>query len=649
MSEKFGVDIRGRIANFDFPRKDALMPLYEAVVNSIHSLDECQRDNKYIEIEVQREECMDIENMEEISPIRDFTIKDNGEGFNHDNYKSFLTSDSTLKYKKGGKGIGRYTWLKAFSNVHIESVFDQDDNRKRRVFDFNLNSGDPIQNEFLEVVDTSCEFITEIKLQQFKSRYANAVLIGLDEIASRLTSHCIQFLLSESCPTITIKDGTGLIVINDKFTKEFHIGNTDSFNIKGKIFNVLHTKNYEDTDKHRIHLCAHNRVVKNLNIEKYIPNLAAALYDDEKYSYSVYVTGDYLDENVASNRTGFDMPTQNGLFDIPTFEEIENELTVMIEEYLSNELHEIERQKIEHIEKYTSLEEPRYKYLLKRCPDKIKKLKPNVHKKTLASELAKIDMEYKIEMEEERKEIFKKVEYGSTEYFDRLDKYLERITEYNQSELAQYVLHRKVVLEVLETIVSLDDDGKFGKEKQIHKLIFPMNATSDEVGFENHNLWLIDEKLSFHRFLTSDKQLDPNRKRPDIIVGNSFVDSEKPYDSITVVELKRPGRNDYNDEYNPIQQLIDYTKLIRKNDKKDGNGRPISVTDGTRYYLYAICDSTKSLESSVINYDLQPTPDNLGFYTFNKTLNAYIEVITLDKLIQDAKSKNKMLFNKLGL
>ncbi|OYU72359.1 MAG: hypothetical protein CFE32_23985, partial [Alphaproteobacteria bacterium PA3] len=53
-----------------------------------------------------------------------FVITDNGVGLNDDNFESFRTYDSRLKSKKGGKGVGRLTWLKVFESVKIISKFE---------------------------------------------------------------------------------------------------------------------------------------------------------------------------------------------------------------------------------------------------------------------------------------------------------------------------------------------------------------------------------------------------------------------------------------------------------------------------------------------------------------------------------------------
>ncbi|MDO5139509.1 MAG: ATP-binding protein, partial [Oscillospiraceae bacterium] len=68
-----------------------------------------------------------------------FNVIDNGVGLDENNMRSFLQSDSTYKASIGGKGVGRFSWLKAFSKADIESIFlDADSTPVRRQFEFSL-------------------------------------------------------------------------------------------------------------------------------------------------------------------------------------------------------------------------------------------------------------------------------------------------------------------------------------------------------------------------------------------------------------------------------------------------------------------------------------------------------------------------------
>ena len=119
--------LKGRLRNTNLPKKDVLLPLFEAVVNSIHSIDEriekqndIDLESAYIKIRVIRSSQLTIDGSK--SEICGFSITDNGIGFNNDNYNSFQTLDSDYKISKGCKGVGRLLWLKAFNSVSVESV-----------------------------------------------------------------------------------------------------------------------------------------------------------------------------------------------------------------------------------------------------------------------------------------------------------------------------------------------------------------------------------------------------------------------------------------------------------------------------------------------------------------------------------------------
>ena len=63
------------------------------------------------------------------------SITDNGIGFDKRNMASFEEADSELKSNRGGKGVGRFSLLKFFSEIEVESDF-QSEGFFRRVFTF---------------------------------------------------------------------------------------------------------------------------------------------------------------------------------------------------------------------------------------------------------------------------------------------------------------------------------------------------------------------------------------------------------------------------------------------------------------------------------------------------------------------------------
>src|SRR5690606_32183458 len=103
------IDILGKVREKKLSYNNTLLPLFEAIVNSIHAIEEDSATKPgLIEVELIRSKQKEIsfEDKETLYPITNFTITDNGIGFNDQNYESFNFAHSTYKIDKGGKGIG---------------------------------------------------------------------------------------------------------------------------------------------------------------------------------------------------------------------------------------------------------------------------------------------------------------------------------------------------------------------------------------------------------------------------------------------------------------------------------------------------------------------------------------------------------------
>lgn len=167
----FTMNLTGQVNQMRLPKTKALWPLFETIVNSIQSLEEtkdCEHPKIIIYAKRPPETQMNTEGEEELNRIEEFIVSDNGEGFTERNYKSFLEAYSTLKLKKGCKGIGRFHWLKAFKNVHIKSIYKENDVWYEREFEFSLNNViEPEDNrKEIECPDNG-QNLTEVQLSGF--------------------------------------------------------------------------------------------------------------------------------------------------------------------------------------------------------------------------------------------------------------------------------------------------------------------------------------------------------------------------------------------------------------------------------------------------------------------------------------------------
>jgi hypothetical protein len=222
-----------------------------------------------------------------------------------------------------------------------------------------------------------------------------------------------------------------------------------------------------------------------------------------------------------------------------------------------------------------------------------------------------------------------------------------------------------VIIDLLQAAIRRQADGSYAREDLIHALIMPMRSDSNETHFETCNLWLIDERLAFHDFLASDKPLGSlpitgatDGTEPDIVALNVFDNptlvSEGPNlppASLVVVELKRPMRNDaaQGEQKDPIEQALGYLDRIRQGKVQTATGRLIPGSEQIPGFCYVLCDLTQSVVKRCKMHDAIRTSDGLGYFFYNKTYGAYVEVISFDRLVNAAKERNKAFFDKLGL
>ena len=666
----FTIDITGRIKNFDIPRNQPLVPLFETIVNSIHAIEERRGHNDitfnpYITIEIVRDQQLIIEGQGidySINDVIGFNVIDNGIGLDENNMRSFLQSDSTYKASIGGKGVGRFSWLKAFRKADVESIFlDADSTPVRRKFEFSLDKQEI--DDVLTECDNYTDNRTEIKLVDYKYEYRKHVNKHADTIATKIMQHCVMYLMAPDCPKITVVDiaDGNIISINELFHRNIKKSdNISIFTVQGTDYELLNIE-MEDAaiGGSKLYLCANSRVVREIPLEKKVVDLDKNMFRDQGFYYIGVVSGKVLDESVNTSRTSFDLPEESDEGEI-SVQDIVEAAAQKIEEFLSDYLEEVRAQKDERIRRYISNEAPQYRHLLKYMPDRIKEIKPSLSDAKLDEELYRLRREFELKLRTDNQNLMERMRNEmvvSDAYQEEFRKQVERISDANKSVLAEYVAHRKIILELLKQGIRRNEDGMYNKESFIHNLIYPMRRTSDELGFEAHNLWLIDERLSYCDYISSDIPFnnDPKEERPDILMLNHPVavsDEEntgRAYESIVIFELKKPLRNDYTASENPIQQMLGYVDKLGTNKVKDKEGRFINVGSNTQFYLYAVCDITPNLRKVADDRDFVETPDGLGYYRYHDKKKAYIEILSYDKIIQDAMKRNKLLFDKLGL
>jgi hypothetical protein len=669
------IDFVGRIKNVTLPTTRPLLPLFEAVINSIHGIEDARRVGQStsggIRIYIKR-------NKEELRQeiiggglssrtIEHFVIEDDGVGFTQENYESFETSDSTLKKDRGAKGVGRFLWVKAFDQVRVTSVFGNNGGMSQRTFRFSLND-DGTADHNVRQADTR-DKLTRVELLNFHENFEKECPRRALTIAEKIIEHCLATFLSPQAPTITLHDDDERdpIDLNALFreTVEPH-AKREALMIAGLAFSMTHLRLYSGEKlQHTIHLCANDRDVVQIPLSQALPYLKNKLKGDagKPFVYMAYLSGRLLDQLVNPERTGFNLPHDTELHQPGevTEEQLVRGAIESIKRELGSEISSLEQEVRKKVEDLVTTKYPEYRSLLGALDPYIEELsRSTATESEIIYKLNEIQLREDLQARAEVEQLLSggdKDVKSEEEYKERQSRYLKRVTEVSRSRLAQYVIHRKVILELLRKRMQLQATGTYDREESIHEVVFPMRTTSDDIPWEMQNLWIIDEKLAYHEFLASDKQLKQigadGLERPDLLVLNfpaAFTDSNiAPVGSVVIIEFKRPERENYRDDENPIDQVFDYVRRLRNQEIKDKHGRVIPISNGTAFYCYILCDIRGKIHDFAENQSWQKTPDGLGYFGFNSPLNAYVELISFDKLLQDAERRNRSLFHQLGL
>ena len=674
------IDLVGRIRNTKLAARNGLMPLFEAIVNSIIAIQEAQRQDGRIEIQIEREPMLPAVDIHgnTIAQVESFVIEDNGAGFNKENFISFETMDSQAKAHIGGKGIGRILWLKAFDYVEIESTYSEDNDWFHRTFEFR-ETQDGIEKHSLRPCSIELQSSypkTTVRLVSFKARYREISPKSTEAIARRIVEHCMEYFLLGSCPTITIDDPASnkRIELQDLFAEEYQpISGSREFQLGNDIFSITDVLLKATSEaQHRVHFCAHNRAVESLPLAGKVPHLDGPLTTQEGGSvvYSGYVTSRFLNERVDTERTGFNIDREEQLaFEGgSTWEELVSATVSAVSEYLEPLTAGLRERLLERVRTFVETKEPKYRPLLKSQKEEIEKLSGPFTDTALDLELHKILNNWRLEVRRDARERLDKVDTELSDFAAHREEYrrvLGEMQEISKSDLAEYVIHRATILSFFEKLLGRQQDDNFAREDALHGLFFPQRRTSDEIDYDDHSLWVIDERLAYHHFLASDiplrKQNGPmevdSDDRPDLLIYNNtiydnpiaFSPGEEPFPSVVIVEFKRPERDDPGGEKSPISQVLRYVGLIREGRARRSDGSTIEPPMHMPFYCYVIATLKPSLKREAEERGFTQAPDGLGYFFYNSNFNAYIEISSYRKILDDAKKRNRALFDRLQI
>lgn len=678
--------VKDLVETIDLSKSDTMLPIYESIVNSIISLSKVERDNKTIDIHIEREVLEDEPNLfgKKPSIIKNVTIIDNGEGFTTNNYDSFCKPYSPINKKYGCKGIGRFTILAMFSQVHVISIYKESGKWWRREFWFDIideihnSTNDPLEGEHNPYTSVSL-------LNCCNEELLSSTAVNAEDIAKGIMEHCFIYYLCNNLPQINVveisknKINNKSLNVLDYFSKEAKDKERDVV-VYDEKFHLYITKSNKTTSRkyNYVTLCANSRSVgEKKNMAEYDSLYSYPILEDgETWFLDIYVVSDYLDKKINNSRTAFKMPERNDpmiSFDnqqhIISIEDIMKTITKEVSSLYASYAQKTKEKNIEEVRNYISNSAPQYRSFLYR-QDVLDAMPPNLSDDKKDEYLHSVAYKENKKLNEKIESFIKLQDVNE----DRIKEIIDTIkakTAFDSDSLADYVFRRKAIIDLFEKMLDAHEDGKYELESMIHNLIFPMGLTNRQITYQYHNLWLLDDRLSSFKFIASDKSITSfsqikSSREPDLILindENNLVDSRISFGDkdageigmMVIFEFKRPGdtahqknKNDFRWEFSELlEEYFDDFLYGKEKDKKNYRGNVVKVSADTPKFGYVIMDE---MPDQLITYNKgrgwRKTPYN-SYYKIVADLNMHIEAIMFQDLLKNAKERNNPFFDHL--
>ena len=640
--------VRNKISGSNY-----LFPVFEALINSIQAVND---DTGIIHINIIRSETqLTIDESKPKDPnIVGYEIIDNGIGFDENNYNSFKSSYSEHKIELGCKGIGRFVGLAAFRKMEVNSVFKNtsDGLFYRRTFTFTEKG---IESPLLEKVEAT-ETKTIVNFSGIHEKFIKNT--SPKEVNDHLLKHILVYFVTGNPPKILVSDSAamGIINLNELFNEVVSVEDDfQQLNIKSQTFDLYFLKTYfKNFHKHLIHYCGNKREVKDVVISSLIPKFVNERIPDENgktYFLSIYVTGSYLNENVEDFRNAFTFPTkkaETSLYDIISLEELNENISSVIKERYSSFIEEQNKKIMEETSTYIYTEAREYEYLLSH-PELLTDIKPNSSREDIELQLHRANYEFARRQKAKVNHFLTAKVENTQEYKENLQEILNNQNEIGKSNLVKYMLHRKAVLKLLEKFLNIQKTGDYKKEADVHDILFERKKTNNQLSLNEHNLWILDERLAYSQYITSDLHVGDTTK-PDIFIYDKKFVFGNIKENIVIFELKRPGRTNYTEEEKDFgkqifKQVVD---MINSGGGKDENGRNLNINASLPKFGFVIAD----MDNNVIEYHnlcgYKTTPKG-SLFKYEQGINMFIEIMTYDQLKEDANLRHKAFFSHLGI
>jgi len=626
-----------------------LLPILEAVSNAMHGIEARFGD----EAESKGEVEIAIANLNDPTTLL-IGITDNGVGLDKDNYRSFKTPFSGLKLKQKGRGFGRFIAFKVFSRILYSSRYQGDKNEEKRTFRFDITK----KNELI-FHDADPDFLHlglrveyDSPLEDWNDQIGE---LTREDVSDAIGSHFLPFFLYKWLPKITIKYDDGepeditqhfrdIFVQSDagKITCEIDGKNEE---IEYSLTKIPKTRSFKN---HCLLFAAADRIVgKPRDLTNILGQPHFTDENDKNYIVIAVVRSSAFENRLNDARTGINISPR-------IIEEIVGSVSSVIQKGEKKQIEKIKKAQAKNLDEALR-ENPILRLGLRgQSISSYVEGKPNNWtNQQFVSDLA-------IHRYRASRDLSKEIAsaaQSAEEYSEHISEIVRKIDDNNKEALAEYVVHRKKVIELVEAARRHGDDGKHAAEDVIHDLVFKRFSDSVKKDYFEHNLWLIDDALAFLPYVSSDRTMHGSkRSKGDKVADLAFFDEslvlgDNDGTTITIVEFKRPSRDDYrfgNEKSDPVLQVIN---TLEQATQAGG----ISKTDGSHFafegvvrrFAYIIADLKPSMLNVLKTHDFRNDWNPKIHFRYRDNEEIFIQAMGYDTLIDNAKKRNQAFFSVL--
>lgn len=659
-------DIVNRVKRLPKPSQaaEALQPVFEAVSNSLHAIEDAFGATGY-----QSRGAITITIRNARSPDQiEIIIDDNGIGLETPRFEAFCTTDTPYKMERGGKGIGRLLWLDAFQQISVTSVYKEGEKVFRRSFTFRLESKDQITDETIDEVSggsiftgTSVRF-SGLRGNSYKTKFPSQGATIVKHFGSHFFA---DFILGKSPKIVLDIDGSSStfpeevqnLMLEDRGVATIPTEEFGNLSLASFVCHKSASANFEGS--HQIHLVANGRTVTTRKIDGLIG--IGRFGPERDRVYHGCVSSDYLNERVNQERTQFN-------FDESIIVEIVRECAEFVRtDAIGEEVQGFDAQRLgalrDFVNEYPSFGFADAEELIDRTPKNAVK----------AEEFARALIPFRIRRDKERNatiqrivESLDKSEAVPEDFSEAVRQAAREVRAEEQRQLAEYVLRRKTVLDVMEVLLRrirerANGSQNFQIEQTLHQFICPMRLRGDDpskIEQSDHDLWIIDERLTFQKYFASDVPFtqildgETGAKRPDLLIYDRLyglsAESDEPLTKVMLVEFKHPGRKDYEERYSPMNQISEYITKLKAGQIEDYNNSSVRIADDCVFYCYVVADIVGKLETHTNGW--RTTANGRGrIQELSGKFRGIVEVIEWKDLLADARLRNHAFLHAAGL